>query len=90
MNSKLDGQPLNFLLCYWQTKGKKTKDNLILNFTYILYSLYYWLHFVHIVLYMYTLYCVTDKQKVKNQRQPYLEFSLIYCTACVADSILYT
>ena len=27
MNSKLDGQPLNFLLCYWQTKGKKTKDN---------------------------------------------------------------
>ena len=45
MNSKLDGQPLNFLLCYWQTKGKKTKDNLILNFTHILYSLYYWLHF---------------------------------------------
>ena len=66
MNSKLDGQLLNFLLCYWQTKGKKTKDNLILNFTHILYSLYYWLHFVHIVLYMYTLYCVTDKQKVNN------------------------
>lgn len=32
MNSKLDGQLLNFLLCYWQTKGKKTKDNPILNF----------------------------------------------------------